>query len=630
MKDCNTPANRKTGRMITKNLIVLLVFCVVCFFAIWSWFTSNQKADASGISIKAQNSGGLLSSFEEDGEYLSELTDNTLKAYPLVSSDGTSFFIPALNRTTGEPLLSGSGNYIKKRDAVSGSDYYEKDIYFKSDKPMKVYLTDESAILPKLLVNTDGTVANRSDFGDFSRNYIAGAARLAVFDLSGTGEVQKFVWAPNPSYQLSVASGFTPLELISEEASGWNPPSTAGWNIENYGEASNYYLWEAHHNKSSNNVTYQKTQMYYNSATGTYYGVVDVIGALNVDHMIYIDSSNSANAPTGNFTDYSRCSDTQRKQYILNQGTGNQIYVTGAVEGGYTADNRTWAKLYLDADKRDAFFGTYNRFQVLISYCPKNNNYLHVEDFVFYDKDNPSNVGGGVESAGAKGAEKYELNSSKNIVITGTVGTDTYGLAVSEDQTTLEAKVISGFPVTAAPEFLYEVIQPNEEIEQYRLRNVKTQKFLSVTDGSLSLSDTPTLFSVAVGTSGEASCPVLYSGSNYIAFSQNSSSFTVTSSASGANTNVYEGNSYTFNENGTPETSYSYINDSGTHTISCVTDLSTTQPVITLTKSSDGSYRGHIKIRVWAEGTDREAQTPLADGVFNIMLKFFGEIIETQ
>ena len=46
-------------------------------------------------------------------------------------------------------------------------------------------------------------------------------------------------------------------------------------------------------------------------------------------------------------------------------------------------------------------------------------------------------------------------------------------------------------------------------------------------------------------------------------------------------------------------------------------------PVTTLTKSAGSDYyTSHIVMRVWVEGTDREAKTPLADGIFDISLHF--------
>ena len=47
-------------------------------------------------------------------------------------------------------------------------------------------------------------------------------------------------------------------------------------------------------------------------------------------------------------------------------------------------------------------------------------------------------------------------------------------------------------------------------------------------------------------------------------------------------------------------------------------------PVATLAKEkeTDRYFTAHIIIRIWAEGTDRDALTPLAGGMFETMLHF--------
>ena len=50
---------RNTGRMIAKNLIVLVVIAVVAFIGVMSWFTKNQTATANGINAQTKVSNGL-------------------------------------------------------------------------------------------------------------------------------------------------------------------------------------------------------------------------------------------------------------------------------------------------------------------------------------------------------------------------------------------------------------------------------------------------------------------------------------------------------------------------------------------------------------------------------------------
>lgn len=51
MKNSTAP-NRKTGRMIAKNLIVLFTVALAGFCGIQAWFTDKQSAEANGIEVE--------------------------------------------------------------------------------------------------------------------------------------------------------------------------------------------------------------------------------------------------------------------------------------------------------------------------------------------------------------------------------------------------------------------------------------------------------------------------------------------------------------------------------------------------------------------------------------------------
>ena len=54
-------------------------------------------------------------------------------------------------------------------------------------------------------------------------------------------------------------------------------------------------------------------------------------------------------------------------------------------------------------------------------------------------------------------------------------------------------------------------------------------------------------------------------------------------------------------------------------------------PLVRLQKDSDSDYYiGHIKLRIWVEGTDREAKIPLVNGKFSNNLVFKGEEIKEE
>ena len=58
MKNSTAP-NRKTGRMIAKNLIVLFTVALAAFYGIQAWFTDKQSSDADGINIECHAPDGI-------------------------------------------------------------------------------------------------------------------------------------------------------------------------------------------------------------------------------------------------------------------------------------------------------------------------------------------------------------------------------------------------------------------------------------------------------------------------------------------------------------------------------------------------------------------------------------------
>lgn len=58
MKNSTAP-NRKTGRMIAKNLIVLFTVALAGFCGIQAWFTDKRSAEANGIAVECQAPDGI-------------------------------------------------------------------------------------------------------------------------------------------------------------------------------------------------------------------------------------------------------------------------------------------------------------------------------------------------------------------------------------------------------------------------------------------------------------------------------------------------------------------------------------------------------------------------------------------
>lgn len=603
---------QKTRSAFIRNLILALVLAVSIFLLVIAWFTAMQLANAGELSVTSVRSSGLESSFD-DVNYDYDISKDLNMKFSLLSGDGTLFFIPSLDRSTGIPAEDASGKWISKREPVKNQDYLEQDIYFRSTEALSVYLRNTSQILPNDL--RDGTLSNKSAFGDFTRDYIAAAARVSFFDVDENGrETLKYTWVPNDTYELMKDSDFTPIQKTESGSDNFNPPSTEGWNLP--GEDSDYYLWEGYRiNNDDSTVQFKKVRM--KQENGKYYAAIDVNSGTNVDHMVYIGAYSGTEAPTEDFTNYTAAS--SRKQYI-----DDGIYVTASFEGTYSAANRTWAKLYLDPDKKEAFFSKYDRFQVVISFEPSKNNLLSVEDFVFYNETDPSIAGGNVPAAGGK-QEKYTLTAGNAVVITGDSEGDLY--ALSAEDTGLGAGKVGAVSQESLSnvnsKYLF-IVEQGASADAYKFRSVLTNTYLTVdAAGDLTLSDVSADFVLSAGVNG----PLLNCGNKYIAFL--SGGFIAADSDS-AMIHIYTGNPYRFTtESGNTETYQYYTAAGGVQNLSnyyLTSNLNTAPAIASLAKVNavDFYYKAHIRVKIWVEGTDREAQIPLAGGCFSNLLDFQG------
>ena len=102
------------------------------------------------------------------------------------------FFIPALERSSGTPLDATSGkptssgtNWLPKRPAVAArygdteGDYYVEDIWFRSSSELDLYLSTSSYVKALEGDKAPSEWVRKSDFGEFTKDYIAGAARVS-------------------------------------------------------------------------------------------------------------------------------------------------------------------------------------------------------------------------------------------------------------------------------------------------------------------------------------------------------------------------------------------------------------------------------------------------------------------
>lgn len=236
MKNSTAP-NRKTGRMIAKNLIVLFTVALAGFCGIQAWFTDKQSAEANGIQVECQAPDGIEIAVvkhedpapKDDAAYKNTIELNS-ENYPFigdikmteVSSDGYTFYKPPLKQENGvaSPILD-----VADWDLADYSVHYLSfDLYVRSKSKFDIYLDSKSKISPNAKILTGENAGNKSDFGEsgdskgISRDCVTGAVRFSVANYN-TNET-KLLWIPAPNIFLNVNSDTTQYSVNTNMRSG--------------------------------------------------------------------------------------------------------------------------------------------------------------------------------------------------------------------------------------------------------------------------------------------------------------------------------------------------------------------------------------------------------------------------
>lgn len=236
MKNSTAP-NRKTGRMIAKNLIVLFTVALAGFCGIQAWFTDKSSAEADGINVECQAPDGIEIAVvkhedpapKDDAAYKNTIELNS-KNYSFiddikmteVSSDGYTFYKPPLKQENGvaSPILDVADWDL----ADSSVRFLSFDLYVRSKSKFDIYLDSKSKISPNAKNLTGENADNKSDFGEsgeskgISRDCVTGAVRFSVANYK-TYET-KLLWIPAPNIFLNVNSDTTQYSVNTDKRSG--------------------------------------------------------------------------------------------------------------------------------------------------------------------------------------------------------------------------------------------------------------------------------------------------------------------------------------------------------------------------------------------------------------------------
>lgn len=214
MKNSTAP-NRKTGRMIAKNLIVLFAVALAGFCGIQAWFTDNRSAEANGIEVECQAPDGIeIAVVGHDAPAPTEYTTGNITLnktnYPFleklqlteITGDGTFFRKPALIQSGGQAHVDTKAEWS---EPTANEHYLSFDLYIRSKSQYNISIGKKSTIKPDApqLTSQDGTgIKNQSKYGNFSRDSVVGAVRFSVVDYKSASPSKKLLWLPAPNILL--------------------------------------------------------------------------------------------------------------------------------------------------------------------------------------------------------------------------------------------------------------------------------------------------------------------------------------------------------------------------------------------------------------------------------------------
>lgn len=216
MKNSTAP-NRKTGRMIAKNLIVLFTVALAGFCGIQAWFTDKRSAEANGIEVECQAPDGIEIAVvghdapvpANDKYTVGNITLNKTNCKFLenlqlteITGDGTFFRKPALIQSDGQAHVDTKAEWS---EPTANEHYLSFDLYIRSKSQYNISIGKKSTIKPDApqLTTQDGTgIKNKSKYGNFSRDSVVGAVRFSVVDYKSTPPSKKLLWLPAPNILL--------------------------------------------------------------------------------------------------------------------------------------------------------------------------------------------------------------------------------------------------------------------------------------------------------------------------------------------------------------------------------------------------------------------------------------------
>lgn len=234
----STASNRKTGRMIAKNLIILVVLVFVAILAMWAWITDKSSATADDLSVSCKFPDGIEIAIvphsvmgseqmvPKDKDYREGTITLNANDYKFIkdlslteiTSDGIDFVKPMLSQKDGvaEPDTS-----VDWETATPNERYLSFDLYIRSKGTPTVYLNTGSKFTTVSDVLVGENAGNKSTDTNISRDAIVGATRFSIYeDITNEGvttSTRRILWIPRPDLYFSSLGGASLAENVTKD-----------------------------------------------------------------------------------------------------------------------------------------------------------------------------------------------------------------------------------------------------------------------------------------------------------------------------------------------------------------------------------------------------------------------------
>lgn len=200
-----------TENKIAENFYKLFIIALALGVATYAWLTNSTNMNVIPLAITTSVYTDIEISVDNGQTWASRLDIGIDDNFVFKSDVTGSGYV--LNKAQTK---DSSGFPLTFTEAVKNEDYLEFDLMFRSKGATSVFLEKESAIKPYVgILESDligNSVLRKSSFGDYSRDLIAGAVRVAFMeydyntDFIFTNNI-KLTWAPNPNYHMMYIDG---------------------------------------------------------------------------------------------------------------------------------------------------------------------------------------------------------------------------------------------------------------------------------------------------------------------------------------------------------------------------------------------------------------------------------------